>query len=365
MLVTRSARAVFRLANRTRAMRRSVRWLLTAVLIFGALGLRHLMFGGLLALPYLFFIPAILAASVFFGRSGGLFAIFLSVMMVIGEITPTNIPAGIAPSLNGLAVSIYAFICGLMWLVIQALQDAFLATDRALAEAEQARKTRDVMLVELGHRTKNDMARVMSMMTFQAAGAEPAVQEALRVASDRIATMARIHDRFRVADTNVVIDTRECLTGLIGDLRDSFDDGYKVSLSVDAESHILAANEGGALGLIANEIITNCLKHAFPVQHEGNIHVSFRRDGTDFVLRVRDDGAGMSATAQSRQGSGLGTKIIRALSKQLGGALTTAPADPGTETVLRFPAVRKDADLSTAEAKRPITISALPISMLG
>jgi two-component sensor histidine kinase len=77
------------------------------------------------------------------------------------------------------------------------------------------------------------------------------------------------------------------------------------------------------------------------------VHVQFRRDGREFVLSVEDDGIGVpqegeldrAPPAVPPRGSGLGTRLLRALAAQLRGSFTRGAGPDGTGTVaeLRFP----------------------------
>ena len=67
------------------------------------------------------------------------------------------------------------------------------------------------------------------------------------------------------------------------------------------------------LGVLANEIVTNAVKHAFPDSRPGRIEVSLRHRGQDVLLRVRDNGVGDACTAAG----GIGKQLINALAGQL------------------------------------------------
>ena len=70
-----------------------------------------------------------------------------------------------------------------------------------------------------------------------------------------------------------------------------------------------------ATGLIANELLTNAFKHAFPDRERGEVTVRLRRDGDDVALVVEDDGRGLGR--QPAGGSGLA--LVRGLARQHGG----------------------------------------------
>jgi two-component sensor histidine kinase len=88
-----------------------------------------------------------------------------------------------------------------------------------------------------------------------------------------------------------------------------------------------------SLGLIITELVINALKHAFPEHRRGVIIVDYRSDGQKWTLSVKDDGVGMPV-GELKAKPGLGTGIVEALGRQLGGQITVVDASPGTAFTL-------------------------------
>jgi len=330
--VRHGARAVFGYARRTRAYPRFLRKTLTTGLVLGAFGARYLLFGKTGTLPFLLFFPSIIVASVMFSRGSGIYATLLSAAIAVLAFAAPGVGFAVSNDIDILAVTLFVLVGTFTAVVVEALRDAMYDADAAHAEAEAAKRARDLLLVELGHRTKNDMARIHALLTIQATTAEPRVAEALRDAADRVSLLSRLHARLHLTETSVVVDSREFLTGLVHDLSQGISGVSPVSLSVDAEGHAIPPSRAGALGLILNEIVTNSLKHGFPNGRGGTIHVRFVREGDTYLLSVSDNGVGYKG-----HGTGLGSRIIHALSSQLGGTTTIEPGCPGARSALRFP----------------------------
>lgn len=92
-----------------------------------------------------------------------------------------------------------------------------------------------------------------------------------------------------------------------------------------------------ALGLILNELIANCLKHAFPSGQPGTIIIAAsRRPGEALVLSVSDDGTGMPSDLDPANSPSMGLQIVTALAAQVGGTLTWRRS-PGTGVTLHVP----------------------------
>jgi len=88
-----------------------------------------------------------------------------------------------------------------------------------------------------------------------------------------------------------------------------------------------------SLGLAANELITNAIKHAFPGGKEGSIHLRFAREAAGWQLSVRDNGVG---TATGSRKSGLGTGLISQFVREAEGTLRVENKD-GTLAVIDLP----------------------------
>ncbi len=113
-----------------------------------------------------------------------------------------------------------------------------------------------------------------------------------------------------------------------------------------AEAHTLDTERAVQLGLALNEAVINAVKYAFPEDRAGTVRVCFAREAEEFVLTVADDGIGLSAEGEllgappgtPPHGSGLGTRLLRALAAHLRGTFSWHPGECGRGTVagLRF-----------------------------
>src|ERR1700686_1345103 len=93
-----------------------------------------------------------------------------------------------------------------------------------------------------------------------------------------------------------------------------------------------------SMGLIATELVINALKHAFPEGTKGTIIVGFESTASAWRLFVSDDGVGIGThLADAPARSGLGTSILEALTRKLGGRVATAAASPGATVSVTVP----------------------------
>jgi len=98
--------------------------------------------------------------------------------------------------------------------------------------------------------------------------------------------------------------------------------GRPITINVAAMPLSVHESHASALALIANELVSNALMHAFPGERAGAIHVTLERIGADrAALSVIDDGVGYDAGAVDD--SRLGLWLIKGLAAQVRGTLST------------------------------------------
>jgi two-component sensor histidine kinase len=115
---------------------------------------------------------------------------------------------------------------------------------------------------------------------------------------------------------------------------------YKVSdddirLELDVNAPPLPIDIAIPCGLLLNELMSNCFKHAFKGVTEGHLRISLTgTDGTN-VLIVSDDGIGFPAGTDFRNTTSFGLQLVNTLVEQLGGAIELT-SDRGTTVAVRF-----------------------------
>jgi two-component sensor histidine kinase len=89
-------------------------------------------------------------------------------------------------------------------------------------------------------------------------------------------------------------------------------------------------------GLILNELVSNCLKHAFPEGRSGQVQVLLRRDSTgQATLTVHDNGRGFPPDVDFQSAESLGLQLVNALTEQLRGMIAL-DREKGTTFTLTF-----------------------------
>jgi two-component sensor histidine kinase len=224
---------------------------------------------------------------------------------------------------------------------LQRLNDALqteIAQRRHAEEAVRHSREKEVLLQEIHHRVKNNLQIITSLLRMQSrAMQDPALSEALRECQNRVASMALIHDKLYRARDLARVSFGEYVRDLTNNILTSYAlPARSVRVRLDIDDLALSLDCAVPCGLILNELMSNCLKHAFPVGHSGTVYVGLHAEGEEeLCLVVRDDGVGVPADVDLGRTSSLGWRLIRALVEQLGGVVQCQTTG-GTSVEIRF-----------------------------
>jgi two-component sensor histidine kinase len=231
---------------------------------------------------------------------------------------------------------------------------------------EQTRKdadTKAMLLRELNHRVKNNLAGIVALLSMGRPGMPQAAGRWLDRVTDRVRVMAGAHQLF-VGDSNSVP-----LSGLVERMLSSLSVARSPGVEMRIEHGIepgvqLPAEQAISLAMALHELCYNAIVHGLG-ERGGTVTLRTRRPAPgQLAVDVIDDGAGMPATAGDGRGpadgnghtdasadgnadghSGIGLEIVRGLvSRELRGSFTFAPRDghtgaaaAGTVATIEFP----------------------------
>jgi two-component system, sensor histidine kinase PdtaS len=196
-----------------------------------------------------------------------------------------------------------------------------LRTKRRLATALQhALDERGMLLREIHHRVKNNLQMVGGLLRMQGRHiADPTARDAIRDSQDRVRSMALIHQDLYFEEDPRGID----MAAYVEKLAHGLQKGHgvapgRIALHLDVDPLRLDVDTAMPIGLILNELIVNALKHAFPMDREGNLHVVLRRMGEELLLEVTDDGVGHgSRDNRDDKVPGFGLGMLRTFADKL------------------------------------------------
>jgi two-component system, sensor histidine kinase PdtaS len=268
-----------------------------------------------------FLLPGIFAAGFMFDRRSSLYATALGVVFAYLSL----IPAAPVPGYVVVASILFAATGAVFGLVAEALRTE-------MERVVRAEKAKTVLLMELAHRTKNNLAMLSAMMRLHAKHPDVTASEALREMAERIQVMARVYDHLTIRADRKVVDAREYLTEICQHLTASISGTSPVAIKADADELYIHSEQAVPIAIIVNELVTNGLKYAFPEGRAGLIQVTLRADD-EVVLSVTDNGVGVGGDPPK----GVGSRIVSLLTEQLRGTITRENLGSGYSVTLRMP----------------------------
>jgi PAS domain S-box-containing protein len=212
-------------------------------------------------------------------------------------------------------------------------------TDRKLAE-DRVRSLlgeKETLLREVHHRIKNNMNTMTALLSLQAQALEDdKAREALEDAGRRIRSMKVLYERIYQSPDYHSMSVAEYLPAMAEEIVSNFPNSRMVTLNAEVADFSLEARVLQPLGIIVNELLTNCMKHAFNDRNAGTIGLSANRTGGMVTVVVEDDGIGTPPDIDICSSPGFGLSLVKELAAQLKGK-ARLERGPGTRVVLEFP----------------------------
>lgn len=198
---------------------------------------------------------------------------------------------------------------------------------------------KELLLREIHHRVKNNMAIILSFIDMQASKEESkGMGDSLIALKNRIHSMALIHEQIYNEDDLTRIDYEDYFTKLVHGVVASYGCSNKVHIELSIAKLELPLDRVINLSIIVNELVTNSIKHALPATESLTIgmRLDHKPDRKLITLRVYDDGPGFPDLERVQADAGsIGIITVDALVSQIRGRIARSN-DPGASTYIEF-----------------------------
>ncbi|MBE9227501.1 PAS domain S-box protein [Phormidium sp. LEGE 05292] len=196
-------------------------------------------------------------------------------------------------------------------------------------------KEKEVLLREIHHRVKNNLQVIYSLLNLQSKYIqEESILEIFKDCKNRVRAMAMIHEQLYVSKDMSQIQLNYYIKNLAQELFRSYKlPASLITLHTELDENIfLDPDLAISCGLIINELISNCLKYAFPQGRKGSVQVTAKLDSENkLALIISDDGVGLPQDFSLETFKHLGLKIVKVLSQQINGEFNYESTNKGTE----------------------------------
>ncbi|MEO1053636.1 MAG: histidine kinase dimerization/phosphoacceptor domain -containing protein [Bacteroidota bacterium] len=192
-------------------------------------------------------------------------------------------------------------------------------------EIEKKNNENLLLIREIHHRVKNNLQIMYSLLNLQGSALKnDEAKEAIILSKNRIRSMALIHDHLYQSGSYVMVSANEYFHSLLDNIGASFQsDERGIQLDTDITNAEIKLALAVPLGLIINELITNCFKYAFEHEIKGKLYVYFdylNSEGS-YVLQISDNGRGLPKDFELEKNESFGLQLVDGLIQQLGGEL--------------------------------------------
>ena len=238
--------------------------------------------------------------------------------------------------LAGLSLLVLSYLMYRMFRQNEEIQQKNGIISKSLAEKE-------ILLKEIHHRVKNNLHFISALLGLQTDHISDQVAlDALQEGQDRVQSMALIHQDLYQRDDLTSVSVKDYFVKLTEGLFDSYNiHPDNISLQLFVADLDLDVDTVIPIGLIVNELVSNCLKYAFSIGEKGVISVSLQEIDDRLILTVSDNGKGIAQTEIDNLGDSLGYKLIQALSAQLNGSYQIDGDHGGTIATIEINKYRK------------------------
>jgi PAS domain S-box-containing protein len=216
---------------------------------------------------------------------------------------------------------------------------------RAEEQIKSSLKEKEVLLREIHHRVKNNMQIMASLLRLQSEGIKDKhLLDLFNESQNRIKSMALIHEDLYQSKDFARIDFEQYTRTLTGRLISSYGvDPNRIIASVNIDNVFLDVDKAIPCGLILNELFTNSLKYAFPVDKfganlkdkKGEIRIDCHSNSAEHTLVFSDNGVGFPENIDFHKTETLGLDLVKSLTRQLGGTIELN-RNNGTEFTITF-----------------------------
>ncbi|MBF0472465.1 MAG: PAS domain S-box protein [Nitrospirae bacterium] len=200
-------------------------------------------------------------------------------------------------------------------------------------------KEKELLLGEVYHRVKNNLAVVSSFLSLQRYTIkDPFYVNMFLESENRIRSMSLVHEKLYKSKDMSNVDFSDYIQCLIDTLSRAYNvESGNITIIKEVQDVLLDIDTAIPCGLIINELISNAFKYAFKDNLKGEICVGLHRtDNNEVRLTVRDNGKGLPNGFDIHKTDTLGWQIVTGLAEsQLGGKINLNQVK-GLEIIIQF-----------------------------
>ncbi|MES2589163.1 MAG: histidine kinase dimerization/phosphoacceptor domain -containing protein [Bacteroidota bacterium] len=202
---------------------------------------------------------------------------------------------------------------------------------------EKALEEKDILLVEMHHRLKNNLTMLNSLLRIQSRSiTDPSALSIIENFETQILSISKLHEQLYSSKNYIRVNLNSYFQELLENFQTS---SQKIEIITDFEDVEVSSEKAVSIGLIINEILNNSIKYARPESGELIINFVLSRNvlsenSRKTTIFVSDNGLGFDLTAEKLESFGL--SLIYDLSGQINAKINFESSKNGTSYTINF-----------------------------
>jgi PAS domain S-box-containing protein len=214
-------------------------------------------------------------------------------------------------------------------------------TDRIKAEKKlsESLKEKQVLLTEIHHRVKNNLAIISALLELNLYCDEEiiSIEDFVKNSQMKIRAIAEVHELLYESGQFSHISFKEYIERLVIKI-DKLSKNKEQSIRIITylEEVDLNINQAILIGLILDELIMNTLNYSFDGRAVGLIEITMKDKGDEILILVAENGSGAGVKTYQGKTNSLGNTLLNILIQQINGSFDYHIFNEGIQYEIRF-----------------------------
>ncbi len=206
-------------------------------------------------------------------------------------------------------------------------------------EIKKSLEEKNVMLAEIHHRVKNNLAVVTGLLELQIMQTDSEeVNKVLTESQLRVKSIALIHEKLYGSDSLAYIDYGKYIDDLTQNIKETYvSQNKKIDIVTNIKNVSLNVNQAIPCSLLINEVLVNAYKHAFTEAEEGEVSIFITEVDEMVITEITDNGKGLKPEEEDKtKMKSLGFTLMKTLTGQLDGTYLFENREDQSGTIFKL-----------------------------